>query len=326
MILLLFISLVCAISPELGRRLQELLSVKLMLRTVGYGAILLAVTLSSGCSLSPWRTSSLNSQQAQHWTHGGLEAIKKGRLNLAQSCFSKAMDHRPGDTRIQSHLAETFIQKGDFGSAIAQLEQATQSHDCEAVTHVRLGELYLENGQWIPAVRQAELALSKDRQLASAWVLKGRTEYSKGAWGNALANFQRALGYQPKNEQVQLLVADTYQKLDQPMRALATVEDLMSHYPANAQPEAAVIAKSSALMDLRHYQSAIDVLRQASEKDSATSEIFVRLGKAQLLAGQVSRARMTLNRGKQRFPDETELEVLVADLQSNNQDVAMQSK
>ena len=153
--------------------------------------------------------------------------------------------------------------------------------------------------------------------------MRGETKYAKGKWNDALADFQRASGYQPKNSELCLQIAETYQKMNQPMRSLATVEKLLSQYPADQQPERAVIAKSVALMNLRHYQSAINVFQIASQKTGASSDVFVRLGKAQLLAGQTSQARMTLNRAKQLFPEEQGLDTLVADLQTVNQDVAL---
>jgi Flp pilus assembly protein TadD len=79
-------------------------------------------------------------------------------------------------------------------------------------------------------------------------------------------------------------------------------------------------------MSIQHVASAIDVLQVASQRENVSSEVFVRLGQAQLLAGQTSQARMTLNRAKQLFPDENEIGELVTDLQSVSQDVATLTK
>lgn len=326
MILLALTFIVGVSNPELAKRLRLYLTPRRIATVLASIGMMVSILTSLGCSsLTPWqKANSFNAQQAKRWTNGGLDAFQKGRFSHAQSCFTRAMDHDPNDPQIQAHLAATLVQKGDLPTAIAHLEKSVQrSGNSNPMNNVRLGELYLANGQWIPARRQAEIALNSDRHLPAAWILKGNTEYAKGSWTDALADFQRALGYQPKNSEVHLHIAETYQKMNQPMRALATVEKLLSHFPADQQPEKVLIAKCDALMNLEHYQSAINVLQVATQKADASVDVFVQLGKAQLLAGQTSQARMTLNRAKILFPNEPEIDILVAKLQTDNRDVAL---
>lgn len=293
-------------------------------------AVLIAI--NSGCSaLKPWGQSQTLVEQAQarQWTRGGLDAYAKGRYDQAQSYFSQAVKHSPKDPHIQAHLAQSYAQQGDLTSAISHLEQSVDRSEAQGGdphANVELGELYLANGQWLPAVRQADLAINRNRKLAEAWALKGKTEYAKGNLSAALAHFHRAIGSQPKMPDVQLQIAETYQKMGQPMRALSTVEQMLSQYPLDRQPERAMLVKGVALMNIQHHAAAIGVLQVASQKESASSEVFVRLGQAQLLAGQTSQARMTLNRAKQLFPDEREIGELVAELQSARPGVATLSK
>jgi predicted Zn-dependent protease len=101
-----------------------------------------------------------------------------------------------------------------------------------------------------------------------------------------------------------MLIAETYMKLDQPMRALSATETLLNRHPPNRQPETAIIAKSEALMAMQQLPAAIDILQIASNRADCSKEMFFQLGKAQLKAGQHGQARLTLAQGKQRFPDE----------------------
>ena len=202
------------------------------------------------------------------------------------------------------------------------MQQAVDLSDSDPRMLVELGEMYLDAGQWFPARRQVELALTADRHNAAAWFLSGKTHKAKGEYQNALTDFQRALGLSPDLVDAQLQVVDTYQKMGQPFRSLSAAEHLLSKHPSDQQPEAAVIAKSVALMELNQMRPAIEILQTASQKANASSEIFVRLGQAQLLAGQVSQARLTLNRGKQTFPHLTVFDQLIGDLQSAEQRVA----
>ena len=323
LILLALCSWVCATKPDLVAGIGRS-NLKKLIRLVLWAGVVCSLVATTGCSsLNAWAEKPLNKYQARQWTMGGLDAFKRGRLNVAKNCFTRAMDHNPEDTRIQAHLAETLAEQGEHHAAISHLENAIQrSQKPDPQAHVQLGELYFANGQWIPARRQADLAIQADRKYAEAWLLKGKTEFAKGNWNRALTDFQRALSYQPKNEVIHLKIVDTYQRMGQPMRALATVEELLCRFPADQQPEQALLAKSFALMEMGHHQAAIRVLVDVSSRSDVSPDVFVHLGKAQLLAGQVSQARMTLNRAQQLFPNEKGLDVLIADLQPARRDVA----
>ena len=121
---------------------------------------------------------------------------------------------------------------------------------------------------------------------------------------------------------VQLAIVEIYQRKQQPLRALAAVEQILSQYPPDQQPERVLLAKSVALMELRQLGPAIEVLQTASQREDASSEVFLRLGQAQLLSGQVSQARLTLNLGKKSFPGNGEFDSLLTELQSAQQRLA----
>ena len=259
---------------------------------------------------------------ARQWTRGGIEALQSGRLGHAKSCFAKAAAHDPGDQLAHANLARTVIQNGDAKQAIDHMRRAVELSNNDPRLIVELGEMYLEAGQWLPAKEQAEQAHGIDHRFAPAWALQGRTSLAKGNLESALADFQKAAGFDPELLEVQLAIAETYQKMNQPLRSLSAVEQLLSRYPPGQQPESALIAKSVALIELNKFSPAIAMMRTASQREGASSEIFFRLGQAQLLAGQVSQARLTLIRAQRVFPNQPEFGSLLSKLQSAEQRVA----
>ena len=259
---------------------------------------------------------------ARQWASGGLDAFHKGRLDQAKGLLSRAVEQNPNDASVRENLARTLYQSGETQQAIVQMQYAAELSKGDPRILVELGEMYLDVGQWIPARRQVDLAMERNHRFAPAWALSGRTEKAKGNYEQALVDFQRALGFDPDLPDVQMQVVDTYQKMGQPLRALSAVEQILSKHPVDELPEKLVLAKSIALMDLDQLRPAIDLLQTASEHKHASSEIYVRLGQAQLLAGQVSQARLTLNRGKQAFPNLVVFDQLVNELQSAEQRVA----
>jgi tetratricopeptide (TPR) repeat protein len=259
---------------------------------------------------------------ARQWASGGIEAFQCGKLDQAKGHFSRAAEQNPNDDSVRANLARTLHRTGETQQAIAEMQQAVNLSNRDPRMLVELGEMYLEAGQWIPARRQVELALQANPRSAAAWVLSGKTAKAKGDYSQALADFQRGLGFDSEMSEVHMQIIDTYQKMGQPFRALSTAEQFLSQHPADDQPEPAVIAKSVALIELDQLTPAIEILQTASQKDKASGEVFVRLSQAQLLAGQVSQARLTLNRGKQAFPDVAAFDQLIGQLTNVEQRVA----
>lgn len=286
----------------------------------------LAVCLLSnlGCqSFHPFAQKTRQSLiSARQCASGGLDAFHKGRLDQAKGLLSRAVEQNPNDASVRENLARTLHQSGDTSQAISQMQHAVDLSGGDPRMLVELGEMHLDAGHWLPARRQVELALDKDHRFAPAWVLSGKTEKAKGNYDQALADFQRALGIRPDLPDVQMQMVDTYQRMGKPQRALSAIQQIVSKLPSDELPEQVVLAKSIALMDLNHLRPAIDLLQTAIQKEQASSEVYVRLGQAQLLAGQVSQARLTLNRGKQVFPNLVVFDQLVNDLQSAEQHVA----
>lgn len=256
---------------------------------------------------------------------GGLDAFHNGRLEQAKGLLTRAAEQNPNDPSVRESLARTLQKSGDTQQAILQMQHAADLSKGDTRLLVELGEMYLDAGQWLPARRQVDLALALDYRFAPAWALSGKTEKAKGEYEQALADYQRALSISPDMPEVQMQIVDTYQRMGRSNQALAAIEQILIKHPVDELPERVVVAKSVALMNLNQLRPAIEMLQKASNKQQASSDVFVRLGQAQLLAGQVSQARMTLNRGKEEFPNLVVFDQLVDELQSAEQRVASAS-
>jgi tetratricopeptide (TPR) repeat protein len=242
--------------------------------------------------------------------------------------FSKATKQDPGNFRMRANLARTLHQSGNQQQAIVEMQQAADRSNNDPKMLVELGEMYLQSGQWLPAKRQAELAIEAHPRYAPGWFLLGKTVAAKGQHEDALAIYHKALGLMglmgldANVPEIQLAIVETYRQLDMPLRALSSIEQFLDQHPMHEQPESAVITKSLVLMDLKQVTPAIELLQTASQRESASSSVFIRLGQAQLMAGQQSQARMTLSRGKQAFPQDQVFDELIAQLTSDRQRVA----
>lgn len=280
--------------------------------------------MSMGCqSLHPFAQKTRSSlASARNWASGGLDAFHNGKLDQAKGLLSQATQQNPKDAAVRANFARTLQKSGDAQEALMQMQTAVELSHGDPRLRVELGEMHLKSDHPLLAARQADLALENNQRFAPAWVLRGKTEKSNRNFEQALASFQRAMSYSNNLPDVEMEIVETYQLMQQPMKALAAVEQLLIKYPSHDLPETAVIAKGVALINLKQYPPAIDVLQAASEKQNPSSDIFVRLSEAQLLAGRRSEAHSTLVRGKSVYPNLAVFTKALENLPSTEQRVA----
>jgi len=240
---------------------------------------------------------------ARQWANNGLEAFQNGHLEKAKSLFSRASQQNPDDYRIRADLARTLYQSGDRAHAIAEMTKAVELSRKDPKLLIELGQMHFGTGQTEQAQKQVTLALDSDHRFAPAFELSGRIAKSKGDYQTALADFQKSLGYTPDVTSVQLEIVDTYQRMGEPLRALSAVDQVLSRLPLDQQPEPALLAKSAALIQLNQLNPAIDLLQVVSRRASTSSDVFIKLGHAQFLAGDTAGSRATISRGQQNFPN-----------------------
>lgn len=270
--------------------------------------------LACGCqSLQPFAQRTREKiVSAREWANGGLEAFQCGKLEQAKALFTRSTLQRPDDFRVRANLARTLHQSGETSEAIAQMQQAIEQSGGDPNMLVELGEMYLDAGQLSPANRQAQAAIQINHRNANAWRLKGKVSLARGDNAIALSEFQKAAGFAPEALDIQMDIAATYRAMNQPLKALAAVESLLSRHPVDTQPEAAILAKADLLLELKQHSSAIAMLQRASREQTNSQAILIRLGTAEVEAGELSQARSTIARGIELFGKTSDLLQLTA--------------
>ena len=253
----------------------------------------------------------------------GNDSLEKIPARSIGQFLSRRTRAKQTDSDEQIRLARLEQGRGNNQTAMLHLQKAKEASPKSPLLLVEIGELHLASGHWLAANRHVDLAMHQDPHFAPAWHLKGKTELAKGDLSQALADFQRAASIDPDSENYQLSIVETYQRMNQPLRSLSAVEQLLSKYPLVEQPESAVIAKSIALMQLEQNNQAVAILAEASQRPNASSDVFLRLGQAQLQSGQVSQARLTFRRAKTQFPDKAQFDSLLSELPTAESRVAL---
>ena len=113
----------------------------------------------------------------------------------------------------------------------------------------------------------------------------------------ALADYQRALGYVPYDQHVLLEVAELYRQMNQPQRALETLQNLADTYNTPAEePQQVLYLMGLAYVALRRYDDGVESFAAAAARDSPPPEILYQLAQAQWLAGHAAEAAATAQR------------------------------
>lgn len=238
--------------------------------------------------------------RANHWLC--LAILLWGGLS---SCFSGCASLR---VRAPWTPKSTYSSRDagvGLGQSISQLQNQLERVENAPELNVELGKLFLQSGQLLPAARQVQLALDQNCRLTEAWILGGDIEAAKSNPSEALANYQHALNL--GGDQVKLLqrVARCYLKMERPFRAAASVENLMGHYEFEQPPLDVLILYGSVMQEVGQYAQASLAFSRACDDPQSSEDCFVRLSKAQWLAGEPDASHRTLLAGLERFPEST---------------------
>jgi tetratricopeptide (TPR) repeat protein len=215
----------------------------------------------------------------------GVAAMERGQQQQAETLLAKAVHACPSDNEARRNYAEVLWQRGAQKEAIAQMETAAKTAKEDAGYGVRLAEMYLAAGKTEQATQQAQQALDLDPKSATAWAIRGGVMQAAGQPQQALAAYLRALSYDPHDRKILMEVAELHRQLNQPDRALQTLQTLADSYAPGEEPQNVLYLTGAAYQALGRYEEAVENLRAAVRCDKPNSDLLCRLAEAELLAG-----------------------------------------
>ena len=237
----------------------------------------------------------------------GNELLERKQPEQAEAKLAEAVKTCPTDCDARSYYAETLWLRNARPQAVAQLEEACRLSP-ESDLRVRLAEMYLEMGRLDEAGRNADQVLGRNFKLAAAWRVRGRVlrstgdrllaagdlDHARAIYLQALADLQRASGYDPSDRQAIGETAAVYRSLEQPQRALESMQSLVETYSPGEEPQQVLVWAGLDYMALRRYDDAVASLTAALARDRPTPELLYRLGEAQYRSGRNEEAAARL--------------------------------
>ncbi len=229
--------------------------------------------------------------QCRQLSQQGLVALERGDLQNADALLSKAVATCPIDTEARRRYAEALYKQGHRREALAQLTKALEQSPDDFAAWVRRAEVELAVNDLAAAHVSAQRALQLNPRSASAWLIEGCYARQKGDLRGALAHYHRALSYEPHQRELLLELAQTYQQIGEPQRALANLQTLVDSYPPGEEPQQIMYYQGLALLALQRNNEAVDVLSTARDRAPPTPELLYQLAEAQLRVGHGAQAR-----------------------------------
>lgn len=267
-------------------------------RTLAWcGLMFGAGALSPGCRLpgrdGPVPRSLVISRQL---TQQGLSALDRNDWRRAEPLLAQAVETFPQDAEARRHYATALWQAGRRREALLQITEALELAPDDSTLLSRAAEMRLAAGDSAEAAELVDRALDVDPRNPAVWRLRGRLRLQAGALREALADYQRSLADQPDDRDALLDVAEIYRRLNQPARALASLQSLSDGYPPGEEPPQVLYLLGLAYGALGRNGDAIDSFSAARDRGPSSPELLFRLAEAQWTAGRVADAEQNVSR------------------------------
>ena len=262
---------------------------------IGY---LTCVSGLSGCRL-PHSDGSVPAElvKSRYFSQKAAAEIEHSHWDEAETLLLQALKVCPKDTDARCYYAEALWHRGAREDALNQLEQARKQQEDgrnlsvnDASLCARIAEMRLAVGQIDAARMRAEQAIDLDPKLPAAWVVHARAMRATQQPQQALADYHRALGFAPEDRQTLLEVAELYREMDQPQRAIMTLQNLSDTYGPGEEPQRVLYLLGLAYEAARRYDDAADSFAVALRRGQATPELLYRLAEVQLALGHSAAA------------------------------------
>lgn len=167
---------------------------KFATNSVAFIFVFWTMLLFSSCTYTPWHR-----EQSEIFLNKGISFLQVGQFNSALKELLEAEKYYSGNPKVHYYLGIAYHGKGMRDEAIEEFQQAVSLDDHYSEAHNYLGTLYSENKQWDLAIREFEKALKNHLYDTPAMALFNMAwaYYSKRDYQTALVKYQEALKKDP---------------------------------------------------------------------------------------------------------------------------------
>jgi tetratricopeptide (TPR) repeat protein len=251
-----------------------------------------------------------------------------GHLKEADSCLRRgalAATDAAGRSQLLSLEIDVMIDSGESDQARGILQKLAREKLKPAILHYHSGRIYMSESKWIEAANELETVSSQFREnpeLAyEANLLLGRCYEAIGDFDRRSEAFRRAIDLQPEGLSARLGRAAA-------LRASGRVDEALGEYTRLSEEIPGLLPTVARLLILRNLRSPVpernwrrveEVLGQAEQKASGSSEVIVLRAETLAAQEQWGRAEEVLTKARDRWPGRVEFWVALSELAERRQ-------
>ena len=250
------------------------------------------------------------------------------RNDEAMSTLDKASETVPGSPLIKKTLAAGHAARGDWASAVIELDNALKIDSNDAESHFEMAVMYRKMGSYDDAKRALSEVEKRDPQYPGLALEQGLLMEETGDTASALSAYKKALSLKPEETGLKLRVGAASYLVGDYQTAEQLLKQVLAQQPAspegnfyygetlrvlNRAPEAVGFLTKACNLDrgnalyhlrlgmaldaVRDTDRAVTELETAVKLEPKNAEAYVAMGKIRLRLGSVRDAVEYLERG-----------------------------
>jgi tetratricopeptide (TPR) repeat protein len=240
------------------------------------------------------------------------------RYARAQESYEACVRLDDRSPRVLYKLALTRYRQGQAGSAIAPLRQALALDDRSAPAHYLLGLCLAATDQPADATTSFEHAIQLDPGLIAAREKLAEAYLAARRDKESLAELEALAALEPKRQERQVALGLAYGRIGRSDLAVITLRRVAEEHPGDTEVYAAIgrvwLMAAEAQPDPIAVNKATEALEAAVSRGGPTSDTLFLLGRARLLAGNLTAAEQTFKQATGQFPIEPAAYLQLADV------------
>ena len=246
-------------------------------------ALILALVLSVSACSKPSAEEQLQKAQAH---------LKQGDKKAAIIEFKNLLAEYPDNAEARRQLGQLYLESGETDAALIELKKAVEHGADKVTTATALARALLAKGDHLKTLEYLDPKKLPEADTAPALiVLRGHALAMRRMFDDAGSQYRAALKIDPKYADASIGLARIAVMQGQTPQALALLDEVLSHSPANAD---ALLMKGDMLRRSGDKAKATELYQQALAADKSKDQAYLNLIAMAVESGQMAQARTYL--------------------------------
>lgn len=242
----------------------------------------------------------------------GEAAAMSGEYGAGRDYFRRALKEAKNPGVLQTQVAQTFLEEGDFDHALAELQRAAQDTQAEARAKILTVMAYLRKNDTAAALQTAQALVAEKPADAEMVNLLGGVYLLQKNFKAAREQFQRALALQEKFVPALMNLATLDWREKNPDAARAQFMRVLTIAPSHVL---AMLSLAQIEQEEKHAAVAVEWLEKARAADPSAIEPRLLLAQHHLRDGALDKAETFAQEAFALRPSHSGVLSVLADVQ-----------